>query len=245
MLFRPILLLAGAGALLTYGLDRSAPPAAGTLAVVELFTSEGCSSCPPADRALADLSTDPNVISLSFHVDYWDRLGWRDPFSDARWSERQRAYDQALREETYTPQCVVNGRTAFVGSEVDRLHREVKGAPSDAGPITVDGTARRSAAAVSVDWKAAGIPSGAALQAFLVLKEATSQVRRGENNGRTLHHVNVVRAMATATLDQGASSGALSLPVPAGDPASEYHVVLLVQQGQAGRVFAAASLKVS
>src|SRR5512134_2402114 len=85
-------------------------------AVVELFTSQGCSSCPPADRLLAELGEDPAVLPLAFHVDYWDHLGWRDPFSSPRWSERQGRYARTLGRGLYTPQLVVAGDQDVLGS---------------------------------------------------------------------------------------------------------------------------------
>src|SRR6185295_6297026 len=101
--------------------DKSAPaPAAGSSSapiVVELFTSQGCSSCPPADRLLSTLRSDPRVVPLAFHVDYWNYIGWTDPFSSARWSQRQQAYARAFASNRiYTPQLVVNGTSECVGS---------------------------------------------------------------------------------------------------------------------------------
>src|SRR5215831_2449684 len=96
------------------------------VAVIELYTSQGCSSCPPADRLLAQTIADANsagknIFAMEFHVDYWNQLGWTDPFSDHKFSERQQDYDSRLKTSVYTPQMVVNGKTAFVGSAQSEL----------------------------------------------------------------------------------------------------------------------------
>jgi hypothetical protein len=125
---------------------RAASSDPGTKAVVvaELFTSEGCSSCPPADEMSSQLAhrqavTDVEVLALGEHVDYWDRLGWRDPFSSATYSDRQSDYDARVfhRNEVYTPQLVIDGRLERVGSEVDRIQRAIKQA-ADAPKTAVD-----------------------------------------------------------------------------------------------------------
>jgi hypothetical protein len=162
--------------------------------VVELFTSEGCSSCPPADALLAELAGRPDVLALSFHVDYWDRLGWKDPFSSPDATRRQRGYAELLGLATvYTPQIVVDGRWQAVGSD----RSEVDGAL---------GSARRSRdevpVALAVDHGRAQItlgPGGDGVAATLLLigfdRRHVSAVTRGENDGRTLAHVDVVRSI--------------------------------------------------
>src|SRR5215831_17181987 len=112
-------------------------------AVVELFTSEGCSSCPPADALLADLKsyangTDKNIYVLSFHVDYWNRLGWRDPFSDAAYSARQTQYDQHFGSSVYTPQMIVNGKQQFVGSEKKTASEAIAAALKDSAILYIN-----------------------------------------------------------------------------------------------------------
>src|SRR5580765_4213272 len=95
-------------------------------AVIELFTSEGCSSCPPADEAMIDIENEfkKNVYVIGYHVDYWNYLGWKDIFSNAGWTDRQKAYAQELKlNNIYTPQVVINGSSEFVGSDVNRLHQ--------------------------------------------------------------------------------------------------------------------------
>ena len=115
------LMLAAVAVLLT-----GAAPASVSPVVVELFTSQGCSSCPPAESLLGSLLARPDVIALSWHVDYWNYLGWRDPFADRQWTERQRHYARALRAEVYTPALVVNGAHMVVGSDAAAV-REAMG----------------------------------------------------------------------------------------------------------------------
>jgi hypothetical protein len=161
--------------------------------VVELFTSQGCSSCPPADALLAELARRPDLLALSFHVDYWDRLGWRDPFSSPDATRRQHAYADRLGLATvYTPQIVVDGQWQAVGSDRAEVEEAL-------------GTARRNRdevpIALAVDQGQARIalgPSGGVAAVLLLIgfdRRHATAVARGENSGRTLAHVNVVRSI--------------------------------------------------
>lgn len=163
--------------------------------VIELFTSEGCSSCPPADALLAELAAQPDVLALSFHVDYWDRLGWKDPFSSAAATRRQQRYVQALGLETvYTPQIIVDGHWQAVGSDrgaVDQAFAAARHMPG-AVPVTLivgEGRARVTLGADAVHSAATVVLIG-----FDRLR--VDAVERGENAGRTLSHVDVVRGFA-------------------------------------------------
>jgi hypothetical protein len=190
-------------------------------AVVELFTSQGCSSCPPADRLLAKLAHDPKyqgkVIPLSFHVDYWNYIGWQDPFSSARWSERQKLYGARAfhSNRIYTPQVVVNGRSECVGSEEgqvigrigDALNQEPAGRVTLAlDPPTPDGHLR-----VKVEAKRARAGSGD-LDLWVAVYESglTTSVKAGENASRVLRNDRVVRRFEKA----------LTLPAAAGSEKS-------------------------
>jgi hypothetical protein len=161
---------------------------------VELFTSEGCSSCPPADRILEELDrrqpvAGADVVVLSEHVDYWNRLGWRDPYSSRAFSDRQKKYAETLRGgDVYTPQMVVDGRTGFVGSDEGEALKAI-GAAARGAKTAVALTARREGDRELVRVEA---PSGAG-ELFVVLAHdrVRSQVSAGENSGRALSHVAV------------------------------------------------------
>jgi hypothetical protein len=173
------------------------------VAVVELFTSEGCSSCPPAERVLADLADRPGVYALEFHVDYWNSLGWRDPFSDAAYSARQRAYS----EDVYTPQMIVNGTNAFVGSNQSLAEAAITAAVAVPARVTLFLELREGRLA----YRASGAPRGARLCVAIVDAHRTTKVLRGENAGRTLAHAQVVRVFVARPLAES-GSGSIALP---------------------------------
>jgi hypothetical protein len=172
--------------------------------LVELYTSEGCSSCPPADALLSRLAHSESgglrVIPLGLHVDYWDALGWKDPLSSADATRRQQTYAAALGiEDVYTPQMIVDGRDAFVGSD-ERLARQAieRAAGRPHARLGVHVTPADGGYSIAVD--VAGLPAAAAkepLDAFAAIAEdgITSVVRRGENGGRTLRHDAGVRRL--------------------------------------------------
>jgi hypothetical protein len=171
------------------------------VAVVELFTSQGCSSCPPADVVLSELGKESfggTVIPLAFHVDYWNQIGWTDPFSSPRWSDRQRAYAASMKSsQVYTPQVVINGREQLVGSYGSRVRAEIaKQLKNDAaGSVTIRDIHRTgNELTVQVD---ASMPTGRTAAVYVVLFEngVITSVKSGENSGRTLTNDFIVRAM--------------------------------------------------
>lgn len=160
--------------------------------LVELFTSEGCSSCPPADVVLGAISKRDDVAVLSWHVDYWDYIGWTDPFGHEQATPRQRAYAQAFRSASiYTPQMVVNGRIEFVGSDRARAERALNKVSNGSAKIELSTACDTKSASVKVSVEG-GNKSG---RVFLAITEdnLASNVERGENRGRALHHDGVVR----------------------------------------------------
>jgi hypothetical protein len=190
-----------------------------SFAVVELFTSEGCSSCPPADAVLAELTHENEsagrpVYTLSFHVDYWNDLGWRDPYSATWASQRQRAYAAVLRGQgVYTPQLVIDGHDAFVGSHAGQARAGIARSLAIARSSRLQLEAESSSARALVHYRLTASPAvGAVLHVALVEPSAQGQVRAGENAGRVLQHVNIVRAFESLPLT--AAEGSVSLPWP-------------------------------
>ena len=162
----------------------ASPPAR---TVLELFTSQGCSSCPPADRLLGRLVQRPGVIALAWHVDYWDRLGWRDPFSSPQATARQRAYAKGLGADVFTPAMVVGGSRIAVGSDASDVDAAIATA---AGP-SVTAALGRTANGLSGEIGPAGQPVSALLAFYL--PEHTTPIGTGENGGRKLEEFRIVR----------------------------------------------------
>jgi len=181
-------------------------------AVVELYTSEGCSSCPPADLLLADLTRKAleggdAIYTLGFHVPWWDNAVWRDRFSAQAHADRQQRYGDHLGlPSLYTPQVVVNGRAAFVGSDAVKIHSAVaRGLATPAG-VTLTVSPTLTDGVLSVQIGASAALSDVIMNVAVVEDGLTTQVRGGENRERDLSHVAVVRAYTW--LDPGATSGA-------------------------------------
>ncbi|GAB5534536.1 MAG: DUF1223 domain-containing protein [Rubricoccaceae bacterium] len=208
--------------------------------VLELFTSEGCSSCPPADALLAELHAahGDHLIALAYHVDYWDRLGWADPYGDPAYSQRQRAYARAGNGRVYTPQMIVGGTNEFVGSNRAQAHAAI----GEANELMVDVslTAQALGTDAAIEVFIAEAPEASVLHLALVQKATSTDVRRGENRGRRLEHVRVVRQLVTGP----AMSGSHTLRLPDGLRAGDVQVVALVQDGPVGPMLGAAETSV-
>ena len=160
--------------------------------IIELFTSQGCSSCPPADSLVAELGHQATVLPLSFHVDYWNYLGWADPFSQAAWSERQQTYARHLGDRgVYTPQLVIDGRVGMVGSNRRDVERSLAAADATT-PRVLAATATWTATSVRIDVAA---PGDAPVWVALYDRSTRVDVPRGENAGATLQTTNPVRAL--------------------------------------------------
>ena len=219
--------------------DRLPEAPGSTAVVVELFTSEGCSSCPPADALLARLAREglpgTRVLGLSEHVDYWNGPGWRDPFSSWVFTQRQEAYDRRLGLDTiYTPQAVVDGEAQVLGGDEAALRAAIlRAARAPRGRLTL----RRSPEGVGVEgaW-----PGGrAAVLVALVEDGVESRVTGGENGGRTLRHDGVVRWLGAAGEGEGTFRGAVAVP-PAGR--GRFRVLAFAQSTRSGRILAAGEL---
>ena len=178
----------------------TAPVLAGPPVVLELFTSEGCSSCPPAEALFAKLAAEPDVIALAYHVDYWNKLGWTDPFSRAEWSRRQGRYVAAWdSQEVYTPMLVAGGTAHCVGSDEKQVRDLVDGArKSKVKPVTLT-VGKPAGGKLKVAAKFDS-PESIKMTVSLILFEdgLSTKVAAGENAGETLAHERVVRALVEA-----------------------------------------------
>lgn len=197
-------------------------------AVVELFTSEGCSSCPPADEVLAKVSNEykNNVYVLGFHVDYWNQLGWKDMYSNADFTSRQKQYAAAFNlTSIYTPEIVVNGKAEFVGSDENRLRKTIQQELNIANTSTISVDIRRNDNKfINASYKVTGANNDI-INFALVQLHATSDVKRGENEGKKLQHINVVRDFKTVTKNEGE----INLLIPAGMQPKDFKVIAFVQ----------------
>ena len=206
-------------------------------AVVELFTSEGCSSCPPADEAVADLQKDfpDNVFVLGFHVDYWDRLGWKDIYSNKVYTERQSHYADAFSlSSIYTPQVVVNGEKELVGSNRDKLFSTVQDELAIEPTVTISLKATVGKNNISVTYNSTG-KEKTIINFALVQLSTDTDVKRGENSGRKLHHINVVRGFKTVDTN----SGSINFTLPGGLTLKDVKMIAYVQEKNGLKVIGA------
>lgn len=208
--------------------------------VVELFTSEGCSSCPPADKLLKSLSSDDTLV-LSFHVDYWNQLGWRDPFSSEEFTNRQRQYAGIFGlSQVYTPQMIVAGESEFVGSNKKLASSALAKAKQLPTAQSVRLTVSKAEANVfNVKYDTTGATGGVLLNLAAVQKSASSKVTTGENARTNLAHVNVVRSFKSIPLDTG-FNGDTQIEFPADLQPNELMVVGYLQDIVSGKIGAAA-----
>ncbi|NKB52285.1 MAG: DUF1223 domain-containing protein [Rhizobiaceae bacterium] len=161
-------------------------------AVVELFTSQGCSSCPAADKILADYAKQKDVLALSFHVDYWNYLGWKDTFSKGEFTDRQQRYAASFRRRgVYTPQAVVNGRDHAVGSRRRDIEALIDGYADDGKSMVISVNTKRDKEKIRVTTNAES--GDATLWVVYFDKQRRVKIERGENRGRTITYHNVVR----------------------------------------------------
>ena len=218
--------------LLTAGAASAADKAG---VVVELFTSQGCSSCPPADAYLAELAQRPDVIALAFHVDYWDHLGWKDPYARAGNSKRQRSYVTALGARyVYTPQMVVDGSFQDVGSNRQRIEHLIGKA---AKQRVVAPEIRLSGRELAIGAAPAAMEGEAGVWLFFYAGARQNDVASGENRGRHMRTTNVVRAVQSLGPYDGKARTA-AIDVAAVPPECD-GVAVIVQQPAHGRIVAA------
>lgn len=231
-------------------IQQSGPQASarhsGTPVLVELFTSEGCSDCPPADALLARLQQDQpvagaSIIALEEHVDYWDHLGWRDRFSSPDITVRQGEYTRRLHlDDNYTPQMIVDGTDQFVGSDSARALRSIAAAARRPKPVLVLSPVTLASGRLTASASVASPSPGAAFYAALVQPLSSTRVLRGENGGHTLQHVSTVLSLQKIGDARDASAPlGFSLSVPAGADPANLAVVVFEQQADQGAILAA------
>jgi hypothetical protein len=208
--------------------------------LVELFTSQGCSSCPPADDLFRDLARRSDVIALSLHVDYWDYIGWADTFAQPAFTDRQKGYAHAAGERMiYTPQMVVGGAVHVAGTKPMRLAEAIERLGEV--PVAVDLTVRRTGTEVQIAAEARQADAGATpgplvVQMLRYSPEETVQIGRGENAGRTVTYANVVTELATLGVWDGRAPLVMRVTI---DGRPDPVVVVLQREGH-GPVVAAA-----
>ncbi len=210
--------------------------------VLELFTSQGCSSCPPADALLKALSERGDVVALSFHVDYWDHIGWKDPFSQRAFTERQQTYTRTLgARNLYTPQAVIDGGAHEVGSDKSRVMARINEARKQQ-KLRVALRREGGAVALHVEPPAVKMSTADPVGIYLAVYDRLHEtpVRRGENSGATLKNAHVVRRFVRlSTLTEQPFDGTVPQEFLA---AENDGIAVLVQPDKGGRILGAASL---
>ena len=230
----------------TAGLKNKMAKEQDGFALIELFTSEGCSSCPPADEALEEIQkkyNDKDVLVLSYHVDYWNKLGWNDIFSDASFTQRQEYYSNIFRlNNIYTPQVVVNGKKQFLGSDKSKLVSSIEEQLNERSVVSIKlNSVQNTEGKIDVHYSAEGVDAKKE-QAILVLvqKMATDEIKKGENKGRTLHHINIVRNIFYLPLKEKTTNFTL----PAGLQKENVFVAGFIQDKRSGKIRAMQSASV-
>lgn len=225
-------LFARVAAVITAGSCLAAEPSASNAMsyVVELFTSQGCSSCPPADRLLASIARRPDVVAVSFSVDYWDYIGWKDTLAIPIAAVRQKAYAAQGSGQVYTPEAVINGLADAIGSDRQEIEDAAKSTVGVEGSMTVPMRLSDAGGRLLIEV-AAGGGGPAGVFALRVGRSRTVRIGRGENAGRSVTYTNVVRAISRIGEWTGARA-TFEIPVMAGE---DEGYVFLVQRGTVDR----------
>jgi hypothetical protein len=208
-------------------------------ALLELYTSEGCSSCPPADELLGKIQNelkDKNVYVLSYHVDYWDKQGWKDIFSNADFTKRQYDYAKYMEKDPiYTPQVIINGKIDYVGSQETSLRNGIKSALSKPVSTNLSLEASQNANSLSVNYNVESTSKNSRLLIAVVQKEAKSNVKRGENAHRVLSHYQIVRNLQSVDLNK-AKKGIALVHLPKNYNAQDFEIIGFVQDMNSGAI---------
>lgn len=211
--------------------------------VLELFTSEGCSSCPRADELLSGVQKragDKPIYILGYHVDYWDHQGWRDIFSSPENTKRQYWYVSKLNAQIYTPQVVVNGKAEFVGSDEAALTRVLENSLQGVPANTLKLTGKSEAGKMAITYQTSG-SKNAVLMIAMVQKNAVRQIKRGENGGRTLRHVQIVQKLESFKLSN-TDVGNVQVSLSPEFTSSAWEIIGFLQDTRTGEIFAADKL---
>ena len=229
--------------------DRASSPERRTPVIVELFTSEGCSSCPPADQLLEKLDQSQpvpgaEIIALGEHVDYWNHIGWTDPYSAAVFSSRQAAYARRFQlEGSYTPQMVVDGAVEFVGSDSHRAESAISAAAKlEKIPVRLSAGTKTVRIEVGALANSSG---GEKADVFLALAQVsgTSNVLHGENQGRRLHHVAIVKSLQRVGSINAKAPFAKDVPLGGNGDLQNVRIIVFVQGPGNGQVWGAAMVR--
>jgi len=215
-------------------------------ALLELFTSEGCSSCPAADDLLARVQEEAGaapVYVLAYHVDYWDRLGWKDKFSNPAFSKRQYQYHEWFTSQVYTPQLVVNGHLEMLGSDASAVRGGIEKALSDKPAAVLELYGQQQPGMINLEYRIAGDHAGGQLVIAVVQKHAVSKVMRGENAGLTLSHVQIVHDLYKFALTN--NKGVVKVGIPEGFNTREWEVIGMIQDPASGMIKAAGRLSLN
>jgi hypothetical protein len=214
------------------------PAHADPRAVVELFTSQGCSSCPPADKIIGELAKDPSIIAMSMPIDYWDYLGWKDTLADSRFSARQKAYSRVRGDrDVYTPQAIINGSMHVIGSDRASIDKAITVTGKEDGVMSVPVTMTQSGKQLTVSVAAANKPPLAQhgeVWICSISKAIPISIGRGENRGKEITYHNVVRNLLKLG-DWNGTSGSWTVPLDSVENDGVDAAVAIVQDGSRER----------
>lgn len=213
------------------------PAVAQSPVVVELFTSQGCSSCPPADKLMHELAKRDDVIALALHVDYWDYIGWKDEFADPAYAKRQQGYAvEAGRRSVYTPQMIINGQSDIVGARPMELSRIISDYTGKTTPVTLNISRLGERVQIAAQTSAPNGPL--VVQMLRYTPERTAHITRGENAGHTISYANVTEDWKILQEWDGVTDLRIEADAPGEKP-----LVVMVQKGLSGPILAAAQLR--
>jgi hypothetical protein len=218
--------------------NKSTPVPDRGFALLELFTSEGCSTCPPGDRLLARIQKEAGsraIYLLSEHVDYWDHLGWKDIFSQSQFSQRQYRYDHLLKAQVFTPQLVINGKTQCVGSDEAAVNKAVKNAVETKTNVSLNLKATPRGKEIQISYVITGNITGDNLLIAVVQKHAVREIGDGENRGKTLNHAQIVRSLFSFSIP-GANKGVEQIVLPADYKTRDFEIIGFLQNEKTGEV---------